>query len=250
MVKAQNIPGTTKSQAGKTTIALGQSEGRILTGAAARHTQLRDALKPLASGGEVKVVKVHKAHSHGIANAVARALGADSKSHGWESIVSDLAEEQPITMVMDDLAAPDMAHQLWIMNPLLRIGVVKDGIPAAAVTSIAKRMEMPVERAYKALGLPSSTMARRVKTNDLLAPEQSERVLQMVRLVGLVEEIVQNTVSPEAADQFDAAKWLGEWIDRPQPSLGMRCPSEYLDTATGIEVVETLLKRIAVGAFA
>ncbi|WP_368664723.1 antitoxin Xre/MbcA/ParS toxin-binding domain-containing protein [Zoogloea sp. LCSB751] len=32
---------------------------------------------------------------------------------------------------------------------------------------------------------------------------------------------------------FDAARWVGEWLEPPAPALGGGRPAEYMDTLTG-----------------
>jgi uncharacterized protein (DUF2384 family) len=64
----------------------------------------------------------------------------------------------------------------------------------------------------------------------------------------MAQEIVRDSTATEAQG-FDAAKWLGRWIERPQPSLGGRKPADLLDTSTGVEIVARLLGSIQSGAF-
>ena len=70
------------------------------------------------------------------------------------------------------------------------------------------------------------------------------------RLIELVHEIITTYGDPEQAAQFDAAQWLEEWLHRPQPSLNMVMPADHMLTEEGLAQVETLLKRMAAGAFA
>jgi len=70
----------------------------------------------------------------------------------------------------------------------------------------------------------------------------------MVRLLAVAREIVANSDSARAKD-FDTAKWLGSWIEKPQPALGGRRPAEMLDTPTGIETVVKLLGALESGAY-
>ena len=70
----------------------------------------------------------------------------------------------------------------------------------------------------------------------------------MARLLALAGEIVEDSTAPQAAS-FDTAKWLGQWIERPQPALGGHKPSELLDTPTGVAMVTKLLGAIRSGAY-
>jgi len=70
------------------------------------------------------------------------------------------------------------------------------------------------------------------------------------RLLEVVREIVATHGDSELAAQFDAAQWLDEWLHRPQPSLNMAKPADLMLAEEGLAQVETLLERMAVGAFA
>ena len=142
---------------------------------------------------------------------------------------------------------PLLVHNLGSMD---RVAIVKHGLPAQSISEVASALHISEERAVTVLGFPASTIARKKKNDETLTQDQGEKVLEMVRLIGLTQSIVSEFGDPELARDFDAAKWLGEWLDVPQPSLGMKKPADFLDSATGIQLVEDLLKRIAVGAFA
>lgn len=75
-----------------------------------------------------------------------------------------------------------------------------------------------------------------------------QTALGMARLLGIAQEIVKGSMAPEARD-FDSAKWLGQWLEKPQPALGGRKPADLIDTPTGVEVVAKLLGAIESGAY-
>ncbi|MFE1574191.1 hypothetical protein ACFIQG_20650 [Comamonas odontotermitis] len=70
------------------------------------------------------------------------------------------------------------------------------------------------------------------------------------RLIELVLEISTTYRDPELAAQFDAAQWLDEWLHRPQPSLNMAKLIDHMLIGAGLAQVDTLLKHLAVDAFA
>ena len=72
----------------------------------------------------------------------------------------------------------------------------------------------------------------------------------MQGLVQLINDMVAEYGDPERSAEFDAAQWLFVWLERPQPSLDMRRPIDLAGSIEGRTAVETLLKRIAVDAFA
>ena len=68
------------------------------------------------------------------------------------------------------------------------------------------------------------------------------------KLLGIAQDIVEDSTAADA-NGFDTVKWLGQWIERPQPALGGRKPADYLDTPTGVEIVTQLLGAMRSGAY-
>lgn len=136
------------------------------------------------------------------------------------------------------------------LNTLDLIHTIKRGVPADLVRSLSKELHIPIRETVEMLGFPASTISRKAKDSGRLPVEQGERLLQVVRLIGLVEEIIQEYGDPELSKGFDAGQWLGQWLETPHAALGGKRPAEYLDTAKGGEMVENLLKNIAEGGFA
>lgn len=136
------------------------------------------------------------------------------------------------------------------LNSLDLIKAIKRGVPAEMVSRLSKELNIPILETADMLGFPASTIARKARASDKLPADQGERLLQVVRLIGLTEEIIKEYGDPELSKDFDAAKWLGQWLEVPHAALGGKKPAEYLDTAKGGEMVENLLKNIAEGGFA
>jgi uncharacterized protein (DUF2384 family) len=63
-------------------------------------------------------------------------------------------------------------------------------------------------------------------------------MIGIARLVGQAQSMVQESGGP---DDFDAAKWVSAWLDRPLPALGGKRPSGFMDTAIGRSMVADLL---------
>lgn len=145
---------------------------------------------------------------------------------------------------------PTLYTYLYELSPLKSISLARDGVPASAIEVVAQAMDMPVARVQKALNLPASTVARKIKSQENLPVDQSERIIQTMQLIGLAERLVDEYGDPELSQGFDAAKWFGEWIEEPNPALGMQKPVELLDTATGAGLVESLLHKMVSGVYA
>jgi putative toxin-antitoxin system antitoxin component (TIGR02293 family) len=128
-----------------------------------------------------------------------------------------------------------------------RIELVKRGVPADFIQALAKRMSMPKERLAGTLGLASATVNRKSRSNKPLSRDESSRVLGMARLVGQVQAMVEESGSP---DDFDAATWVAQWLDKPLPAIGGRRPAELMDTPEGQRLVSDLVARLQTGAYA
>ena len=96
---------------------------------------------------------------------------------------------------------------------------------------------------------PEAAVAKQSASGESLSGSSGgQAAIGVARLLGIAQAIVSNSTAPEAAD-FDAAKWLGQWLEHPQPALGGRKPGDLIDTPTGIEVVSRLLGAIESGAY-
>jgi uncharacterized protein (DUF2384 family) len=78
--------------------------------------------------------------------------------------------------------------------------------------------------------------------------QPGQAAINLIKLLCLAQEIVEDSTAPEAKD-FDTVKWLGQWVVRPQPALGGCKPVDYLDTPTGLKIVEETLGAIRSGAY-
>lgn len=137
--------------------------------------------------------------------------------------------------------------QLYRTDPLVQINIIKGGVPARSVRNIAQRMRITSERLTSVLGVAQATVNRKAKAGTALDADDATRVLGMARLVGQVEQMVQESGNSEG---FDAAQWVAQWIERPVPALGNRKPADLLDTTVGQEVVGRLVAQMQSGAYA
>jgi putative toxin-antitoxin system antitoxin component (TIGR02293 family) len=132
--------------------------------------------------------------------------------------------------------------------PLARIEAERAGVSGSLLKDMAKSMGLSNTRMFEVIGVPKATAEKRAANNTAVTGTPGQAALGVVRLLGIAKAMAQNSDAPEARD-FDTAKWLGEWIERPQPSLGGRKPAEVLDTPTGVETVVKLLGAIESGAY-
>ncbi|WP_313569653.1 antitoxin Xre-like helix-turn-helix domain-containing protein [Comamonas terrigena] len=128
-----------------------------------------------------------------------------------------------------------------------RIAVIRQGLGAQGVSDMASALQLSVDRTIHILGFPKSTVLRKIKGADVLDSDQSERLFQLQRLIGMVQQMVQDYGDSQG---FDAGQWLGQWLEQANPALGGEKPAAYLDTASGVALVESLLHRMISGAYA
>lgn len=132
-------------------------------------------------------------------------------------------------------------------SPMERIRVVREGVAARVVPTLAADLGLDRRYLVDQLGLASSTLSRKMSDNARLSSHDSESVLGLAQVVGLVEAMVAESGGPEG---FDAATWVGDWITRPHPALGHIKPAELLDTGEGLQLVMQVLQQSQTGAYA
>lgn len=133
-------------------------------------------------------------------------------------------------------------------TPDQRMHAEREGVPGVLVKDLAKRMGLANIRMFEVIGIPKATAEKKTSAKTPIAGAAGQAALGMVRLLGIAKDIVANSDSPEAKN-FDTAKWLGHWIELPQPALGGRKPADMIDTPTGVETVARLLGSLESGVY-
>jgi len=117
------------------------------------------------------------------------------------------------------------------------VAVIRQGIPAASIDSIAKTIRVTKTELALALGIPERTLARR-KKEGLLTSDESAKLIRLARVVERAEEVFEDM--PVTID----------WLKSPNAALSGETPLSLLDTDIGAESVLDTLGRIAHGVFA
>jgi putative toxin-antitoxin system antitoxin component (TIGR02293 family) len=136
---------------------------------------------------------------------------------------------------------------LYDIGHLDRIGIVKAGLPAKLLTTLAQDMQVSRERLYGWLGIARATANRKVQASELLNQDESERALGIVRLVGQVEKVVAESGDPVG---FNAALWTAQWLQQPNKALGGKEPGGFMDTSDGRALVTGLIAQMQAGTYA
>jgi len=142
----------------------------------------------------------------------------------------------------------DYVRQVARATPLQLVEIERQGVLGSFIKDLSRRMEIPSSRIFTILGVPKATAEKKAAAGERVEGRGGQAAIGMVKLLGIAQEIVANSTASEAKT-FDATKWLGRWIERPQPALGGRKPADLLDTPTGVELVARLLGSIESGAY-
>lgn len=133
-------------------------------------------------------------------------------------------------------------------TPMEIVEVERRGIDSMFLKDLSRHMHIPAVRIFDIVGVPKATAEKKVAANERIAGAGGQAALGLARLLGIAKDIVENSTAPEAKG-FDAARWLGQWIERPQPALGGRKPADLIGTPTGLEMVARVLGAIESGAY-
>ena len=144
---------------------------------------------------------------------------------------------------------PDISAyvSLFQATPEDRVKLIRQGVKADALVNTSKLMGISRERLFATLNFPAGTVKRKIAQDELLSPDQSERIIGLQKLIGQVESMVIESGNP--AD-FDPARWVAHWLETPSPALGGDKPADYMDTIEGQRIVANLLAMMQSGAYA
>lgn len=113
------------------------------------------------------------------------------------------------------------------------LGIVRKGLPAAAVFGFAREFTLD-----PALVAASSTLRRRASKNEALTVEESERLMRIARVTSLAEALYD--------DEARAKRWLekpGAFVPGEPPIT----PLALAATEAGARIVESVIQRVAYG---
>lgn len=136
---------------------------------------------------------------------------------------------------------------LYQAAPAERIRLIRQGVPAAELTRLGSDMGVSRERLLHTLRFSAASAKRRLVSGSALPQELSERMIGLQKLIGQAEVMVAESGNPQG---FNAAHWVAQWLEQPQPALGGVKPADYMDTVEGQEMVASLLATLQSGAYA
>lgn len=167
---------------------------------------------------------------------------------GGTSIDLEVGDMREIVEALRAAQNKDFAYVRIFNQSLLSMAdLAKSGLSASFVKVLARDLFIDQTVLLEHLGIPRSTYNRKLRDNRNLGTGESERVLGMAKLVGQVQSMVEGSGNRE---EFDAKKWVGEWLEQPVPALGNRRPLELMGTVAGQQLVSQVLSQAQSGAYA
>lgn len=142
----------------------------------------------------------------------------------------------------------DFVRQVSAATPLQLVDIERSGVAGEFLKDLSARLGIPAARLFTMLGVPKATAAKKAAAGEMLGGSAGQSAVGLARLLGLARTLAADSTAAQAAG-FDSAHWLGQWLDRPQPSLGGRKPGDLIDTPTGLNAVSRLLGSIASGSY-
>ena len=127
-----------------------------------------------------------------------------------------------------------------------RMTALRQGVPAHWLRHIETSTGIPRSALCRMLGLKLSTINRKLQQQGLLNRDESERLMALHRLLGLVDSVMQDCSDGQA---FDSGRWLAAWLQRPNRALGNAIPASFLDTADGREQISQLIGAQRSGSY-
>jgi putative toxin-antitoxin system antitoxin component (TIGR02293 family) len=154
---------------------------------------------------------------------------------------------RPAAAYKPGVGVSEFVEKIRHATPLELVEVERSGVGGRLLKDIAKKMDIPTSRLFVMIGVPKATAEKKAASNEPITGAGGQAAIGMVRLLGIAQSIVENSTAD--VKDFDVSKWLGRWLERPQPSLGGKRPAEFLDTPTGLEVVSRLLGAVESGVY-
>ena len=160
---------------------------------------------------------------------------------------ADLPDSGPEARLTARLALIDLYKSAYRSSTAEQHAQLIEGLPAKTLGELSDILGMPLSVLGPSLGLPGTTIRRRLTGDERLALDESEHTLGLIRLIGQVQDMVECAGDPQG---FDAGAWVRDWLNEPSPALGGALPREYLSSNPGQQALSDLLMRNISGAYA
>lgn len=130
-----------------------------------------------------------------------------------------------------------------------RVKIEREGVPYRIVKGVIEETGISTAEFRHAVGIPKATFTKKMKERSQFSGTTGLSVVGLLDLINKVEDMLLTAGNNEEARDFDVVKWVGTWIQRPQPALGGKAPADLMDTPTGRASVMKVLGAIQSGAY-
>jgi putative toxin-antitoxin system antitoxin component (TIGR02293 family) len=181
----------------------------------------------------------------------AQTIRQASRKGATKRIGAAVAATSKVKDVMAPVMYKDLDNFVLVISratPYQLVEFERRGVDGRFLKDLSKRMEISQLHVFDMIGVPKATAEKKVSAGEVISGSGGQAAIGVAKLIAKAKDIVASSTAAEAKD-FDAAKWLGRWLEIPQPALGGRKPSELLDTPTGLDVVLKVLGAIESGAY-
>ena len=130
-----------------------------------------------------------------------------------------------------------------------RVRIEREGVPYQVVKGLIDDVFDSSADFQMFVRIPKATFTKKMRDKALFGGAPGQSVVGLMELINKVEDMLAAESDNARARSFDVEKWVGEWIQRPQPALGGLAPAQLMDTPSGRASVMRVLGAIQSGAY-
>lgn len=130
-----------------------------------------------------------------------------------------------------------------------RVCIERAGVPSGFVKVLLGETGLSATEMQRLARIPKATYSKKLREKTPFTGTTGQSVIGLLDLINRVEDMLAAEQDNPEARNFDVQKWVGNWIQQPQPALGGVAPIDIMDTPTGRESVMKVLGAIQSGAY-
>lgn len=131
-----------------------------------------------------------------------------------------------------------------------RIHLERSGVSSHMIEGVIKETGLAAQQLQRLFGLSRATFVKKLRDKAIFNGVPGQSTLALVDLINEAEDMLAvGDLDANKAQDFNLKRWVGMWIQTPQPALGGRRPAELMDTPSGRTCVLRLMGAIQSGAY-
>ena len=148
--------------------------------------------------------------------------------------------------------SPKQALQALLLRvrqapPTRLYDAVEEGVPTRMVLLLAEAFGNTTASAMNLIGVSETTFRRKEEAQEPLPELAGHRVMGFLRLVVLLQRLLEESGDPARLADFDLEAWVSDWMRESLPELDGKTPAGMLRNPEGQRIVEDLLLRMRGG---